>query len=130
MNWAVIVEIIIAMTIMLLQFGAAYFSFVIYRYNRLSKDWLAVTIALWILGVRGVITLFSIVIPEQATIPQWFTVYLSTFDTFTLAFTVSILLFFGLRAMKRNFESFDILEKKTKEKIKSFTKSGKKSRKR
>jgi hypothetical protein len=94
----------------LCQFAAVYFSYKIYTYNRLSKWWLALMVAFFIQGVRRAITFYE-------------DLYLSVVSNGilldrTLMFVISMLIIVGLWAMLRNFESFEIVEKKTNQAIK------------
>jgi hypothetical protein len=100
---------------------AAYFSFVIYRYNRQSKSWLAITLALSILFVRRVIGFYII---------AYDTGYIEDITNFLdrplIPLIVSILFLLGLYGMKKNFESFEVLKDKVQAKLKVFKRRVKK----
>ena len=109
------VNVILGVLQIIIQFIAAYFSYVIYKYNRLSKAWLAVFLALMLMTVRRFIVLFvELNIRAELSEPLQF------IDDIILSLFVSIFLFVGLFAMKKSFETFEIIEKKTKRKLKHF----------
>jgi hypothetical protein len=88
---------------------AAYFSFVIYRFNRLNKAWLFVTFALILMTFRRItasLIEFSLISNFSGTI--------ALLDRIILPFLISIFLFLGLWAMLKNFESFEVVATKTK----------------
>jgi hypothetical protein len=85
------------------------FAFRIYKFNRLSKWWLALILAFLIQGIRRLITLYDdinlISITNNLLIDR------------SLMFIISILILIGLWAMMKNFENFDIIEKKVEKKL-------------
>jgi hypothetical protein len=93
---------------------ATYLSYVIYKYNRVSKAWLAVTLAFLLiifrrsLGFAINLDLFTTLGPTLKSIEN------------TLLLIISILYILGFWSMKKSFETFDIIEKKTRKKIKHF----------
>lgn len=105
----------------ILNFVAAYFSYTIFRYNRLSKAWLAVVIALVVIGFNGIGELYIQLdlFPSLSSEIQFITLAF-------LPFTFSVLLVWGMLSMKKNFDHFEILEKKYSEKAKSFSKKSRK----
>ncbi len=106
------------------QFTAAYFSYVIYKYNRLYKAWLAVVVGLVLMAFRRVTALLiELSRAPASTDPVRF------LDRVLLPFTISVLLLWGLWSMKKNFESFEVVEKRVSEKVKSLNKFRKKKRK-
>lgn len=105
----------------ILNFVAAYFAYTIFRYNRLSKAWLAVVIALVVIGFNGIGELYIQLdlFPQLSGTIQFITLAL-------LPFTFSVLLVWGMLSMKKNFDHFEILEKKYSEKAKYFSKKSRK----
>ncbi len=96
----------------LIQLGALYASYIIYKYNRLNKAWLAVTLALFLMTLRRVTALLiELGILTQLQGPIKFA------DSILLPFVISIFLFAGLINMKKQFETFDIIEKKIDNKL-------------
>ena len=103
------------------QFTAAYFSYVIYKYNRLCKAWLAVVVGLVLMAFRRVTALLiELSGAPTSTDPVRF------LDRVLLPFAISVLLLWGLWSMKKNFESFEVVEKRVSEKVKSLNKPRKK----
>jgi hypothetical protein len=102
----------------IVQFVAAFFSYKIYTYNRLAKSWLAVVAALILMGFRrmtALLTQFNL-IPDLEGSLLWL-------DKILLPFLISILLVWGIWSMKKQFESFRVIEDKMTEKVKLFSKS-------
>lgn len=93
----------------------AYFSYIIYKYNRLSKEWFAVTIAFILLVFVRVIDFAD----EIGMFPNLNPVVLKLWNG-SLLITISVLFVLGFWNMKKNFETFEVVEKKTEEKIKKF----------
>lgn len=106
-----------------LQVVATFFAFRIYSFNRLNRAWLAVALAFSLTAAARVIT-FSM---RTLDISRLTTTDL--LDSVVLPFAISSLLFLGMWSMKRNFESFEVVEKKVEEKIGGMSKR-KKGRKR
>jgi len=88
----------------LLQFGAAYFGYKIYRSNKLSKWWLALILAFLLQGIRRVFTLNTDIVLSTIT-PD---IILDRL----LQFIISALICIGLWSMKENFRKFDAVSKK------------------
>ncbi len=110
----------------ILNFIAAYFSYVIYKYNRLSKAWLGVVIGLVIIGFNGIGELYIQLglFPDFAPEIRFATLAL-------FPFIFSVFLVWGMISMKKNFEHFEFLEKRYSGKAKSFGKRpGKRGKKR
>ncbi len=107
--------VLIGAATIVIQFAAAYFSYVIYKYNRLHSQWLAVTVALLILGVQRTTTLMT----GLGWFPE-FTTLMGVLNQITLPFIVSVFLMVGLFRMKENFERFEVLERKAVDKLKAF----------
>jgi hypothetical protein len=98
-----------------LQFSAVYLSFVIYRYDRLSKAWLALTIALFFMGLRRLYTLGTElnVLGSPADT-------LGVVDRIVLPIFVSAFLAWGLWSMKNDFERFEVVQKAAADKAAKF----------
>lgn len=94
----------------LCQFAVVYFGYKIYAYNRLTKWWLALVAAFFIQCVRGVLTIF-----DDAALSSFSNTQI--IDRLFM-FDISLLILIGLLAMTRNFESFEFLEKKVRDKLK------------
>jgi hypothetical protein len=100
---------------------AAYLSYIIYKYNRLSKAWLAVTVAFVLIIFRRGIGFIS----DFELLPEW-RFFLKTTESILLV-VISLLYIWGFWSMKKNFESFEVVEKKVKDKINLLGKKDKKS---
>ena len=95
---------------------AAYLAYEVYRYDRLSRAWLSVVGALLLLSVNGVLNLAH----ELGTFPI-LTGEIALFaKNYLLQSMILLLLLFGFWGMKYKFESFEILEKRVGEKVRSF----------
>ncbi|MFH1056071.1 MAG: hypothetical protein V1744_08270 [Candidatus Altiarchaeota archaeon] len=94
---------------------AAYLSYGIYRHNRLNKPWLAVTMAFILTIFHQTVGL----IPYEALLPNLKTV-VKNFEGILLLI-ISLLFVWGLWSMKLSFERYELLEKKTKEKVKAIS---------
>jgi len=105
-------NVILGIFAAIFQFIAAFLGYKIYKFNRLNKWWLALIVAFIVQGIRRVFTIF-----EDAGNPLITSNVL--FDR-TLMFIISLLIVIGLWAMIKNFESFDIVANKIKEKSKKF----------
>jgi hypothetical protein len=95
-----------------LQAVAAYFSYRIFAFNRVRKWWLAVTWALILMTFRRITALLIEL--------KWlvsFSGSISDIDRIILPFLISVLLLWGIYAMFRNFEEFDVVEKVVKSKV-------------
>lgn len=105
-----ITSVVLVCLQILIQIVAIYFTYVVYKYNRLNKVWLSVTVALALMTVRRIIALgieLEIFANSEA---------IEFTDRALIPLAVSTLLLGGLWSMKRSFESFEILEKKVREK--------------
>ncbi len=95
---------------------AAYYGVTIYKYNRLNKGWLGVPAA----------TTIAILARALPSLRDFGFVSLSAQDfqllNYSVLITTSILAAWGLWSMKKSFESFDIVEKKVREKAEAFNK--------
>ena len=100
---------------------AVYFSYRIYRYNRLSKAWLSVTAALVFLSLRRFLGLLNLT-GITSDLPE----IIDFIDRPLVPLVVSLLLAIGLWRMKKSFETFDVVEKTVHEKISTFQKPRKK----
>lgn len=109
----------------ILNFIAAYFAYVIYKYNRLARGWMNVVFALVVIGFNGIFALYVQLdlFPQYAGLIQFITLA-------ALPFLFSINLVWGMLSMKRNFENFEVLQRHSEQKAKSFNKSKKKRLKR
>jgi len=95
---------------------AAYLAYEVYRYDRLSRAWLSVVAALLLLSVNGLLNLAQ----ELGTFPI-LTGEIALFaKNYLLQSMILLLLLFGFWGMKYKFESFEILEKRVGEKVRSF----------
>ena len=110
-----VISIILGFLQIILQALAAYFSYLIFRFNRLNYAWLSVTMALILMTFRRITAL----IIELGLIPQM-TGTISMVDRIILPTIISILLLIGLWSMFKNFENFDVVEKKVKKSIKKI----------
>ncbi len=95
----------------IIQIVAAYFSYKIYKYNRLSKAWLAVFLALIVMTFRR----FTALAINLGVLKQ-FSGSIQFIDSIGLPFIISVFLLIGLWSMSRSFENFEVVEKITKEK--------------
>ena len=93
------------------QFLAVYFSYRIYNYKRLTKWWLALVLGFLIQGTRRALTLYEDINLSEISN----TILLDRM----LMLVISSLILVGLWAMLKNFESFEFVEKKVKDKLKS-----------
>lgn len=91
----------------------AYLTYGIYRYNRLSKGWLALTWAFIFIVLRRTLGFVS----DFKLLPDYLPIFKTT-EGFLLLL-ITFLNIIGLYTMLKNFEEFDIVEKKTKKLIKS-----------
>ena len=107
-----VVQAVLIIAQIIFQFIAVYFSFRIYDYNRLAKGWLALTVALALMGFHLVLILFVVLgYPELTGIGI-------ILDRFLIPLMISAFLVSGLWSMYKKFESFEVVEKKIKEKLK------------
>ena len=93
---------------------AAYLSYEIYRYNRLSKAWLAVTVAFILIIFRRAIGFAT-----EAGVWLEYRPVLKFVES-VLLILISVLYILGFWSMKRSFETFDVVEKKVQDKVKAF----------
>lgn len=93
----------------------AYLSYDIYRYERLSKGWLAVTAAFFIIILRRIIGFVT-----EAGVDSQLRVSLKNTES-VLLLIISAFFIVGFWAMKKNFERFEVIEKRVKNKLKSFS---------
>ena len=107
---------------------AAYFSYIIYTYNRLSKAWLAITVAISIQVARRLIGVIDVIFNIKSLPP-----IIEFLDRPLIPAIFSILIAIGLWQMKKNFEDLDSERRKQsdwvcfyKGKIKNSLKSVKK----
>jgi len=108
---------LIAIIQIIVQFAVAFLSCKIYCYNRIRKAWLAVTVAFILMGLRRITALLMGMeyLPQLEGSLLWL-------DRIGLPFLISILLMCGFYSMLKQFESFKIIETKTTEKMKIFSK--------
>lgn len=101
----------------------AYLAYGIYRHNRLSKAWLMVVVAFVLIIFRRTLG-YAMDMGYLADLK----VALKEIEG-VLLLVISVLYIIGFWSMKKNFENFDVIEKKTKEKIKAINaKRGKRSK--
>jgi hypothetical protein len=107
-----LIILVLGILSIILQFLAAYFGYQIYKFNRMSKAWLLIIIAFLIQGVRRVITSYEdlslISITNKVLIDR------------SLMFLISFFMAIGLLAMMNRFENFEVIDKETKKKVRSF----------
>jgi|GEM_PF-2936922 hypothetical protein len=116
------IEVILDSASVIFQLGATYFGYQIYQYNRLSKWWLALVLAFGIQTIRRLITTISDLGTTDALVNN------SVLFDRSLQLVISLLMFIGMWAMLKNFETFDVVEKKAADKIEKFSKTSKKVR--
>lgn len=97
----------------IIQAIAAYYSYKIYSFNRLNGGWLALTFALILMTFRR-ITALLIEFSLLAKFGGW----LDFTDRILLPTLISIFLLVGLIVMYKNFEDFEVVEKKVKQIVK------------
>ena len=117
------IQVVIITVSGLLQLGAAYSSYVIYKYNRLKKGWLSITGALILMTASSVL---GLLIQEGsiAANPSIIALYSAWIPVLTALF-----LLIGIQSMMKSFESFDIVEKKVGDKASKFFKTAKAGKK-
>ncbi len=93
-----------------------YCAYVIYKYNRLNRGWLIFTC-----GVTLAIFVRVLVLLRSNLLSGLSAETFSILNT-TLLTIVSITAAIGLWSMKSSFETFEVVEKKTRTKIKLFKK--------
>jgi len=101
----------------LLQLGAAYCSYVIYKYNRVKKGWLSITGAMILMAASSV---FGLVIQgsSMAQNPAILSLY-----SIWLPVLIALFMYMGIESMMKSFESFDVVEKQVGDKASEFFKS-------
>jgi hypothetical protein len=97
----------------IIQAVAAYYSYKIFSFNRLNKGWLFLTFGLILMTFRR-ITASLIELKLLSSFSGW----LVDLDRIILPTIISLSILIGLLFMLKNFESFDIIEKKVKNTIK------------
>lgn len=99
-------------------FLAALHSFLVYKSSRLSRAWLAVTYGMILFSIDRLIVfsdefgIFNDLIPT--VLKTWSGV---------LVLLATGLLIWGFWSLRHSFETFDVIEKKSREKAKLFEKS-------
>ena len=109
----------------LLQLVAAYFSFKIYTFHKLSKVWLAVPLGFVFMAVRRILALSYAQGYFQDSILS-----IQFVDSIFIPFVISLLLVFGIWAMYNNFRDFALVEKDVDKKVAQFKSSQKRKKKR
>jgi len=107
-------NLIVGILSILLSVVAAWYSYEIYKSNRLTKGWLAVTLAFVIMIIRRVIGFFSGDYPDLEVRN-----YMKMTE-FVLQIVISLLYIYGFWVMKKRFENFDVVENETETKIKKL----------
>lgn len=104
------IDVIVTLSVLafLFQLLAAWVSYKIYAFNRLSNWWLALIIAFLVQAIRRGFQIFYDVSSTSMNI---------VLDR-SLMFLISLFLFLGLWSMLKNFENFDVVQKKVDSKIK------------
>lgn len=91
----------------IVQAVAAVYAYKIYAYNRLNRGWVAMIFALILMTLRR-ITALLIEFKLFSNFDGW----LAYTDRIVLPSLISILLFIGLYVMFKDFENFEVVEKK------------------
>ena len=90
--------------------GAAYFSNSIFKFNRLNKAWLVLTISLLLMALNNIALIF---------LGSDYTENLEILNESFLPLLIAISLFWGLWSMKKSFEDFDVIDKESDKLLKS-----------
>ena len=104
----------------LLQSTAAFFSYQIYTFHKLSKGWLAVPLGFVLMGLRRIF-IYSYTQGYIGALPSISPIL----DSLIVPFLVSLMLVFGIWAMYNNFQTFSLTEKEVEEKVQDFKKRAK-----
>lgn len=99
---------------------AAYYAYVIFKCNRLQKAWSGIIFALVLFALREIINFFVDMGLIEINITY------EIFDHFIFPVLISVSIAIALMAMKKSFETFDVVEKKVQEKAQALSKSKKK----
>jgi high-affinity Fe2+/Pb2+ permease len=115
---------IIGIISIILIFVASFFAYKVYKFNKQAKSWLAIYLGFVTQALYGTLTYFKS------------NSYLSSITSETMNSILGILLliasaFFawGFWNMNKSFESFSVIQSKTKEKIEQFVSKNKKDSK-
>jgi hypothetical protein len=95
-----------------LQAVAAYFSYRVFVFNRVGRWWLAVTWALVLMTLRRVSALLI-----ELKVLGTYGGLVADIDRIILPFIISVLLLWGIYAMFKNFEDFEVVEKTVRNKL-------------
>lgn len=120
-----ILYIIFSLGDFLLQLAAAFFSWRIYTFHKLSKAWLLVPVGFIFMAMRRLLAL--------SYAQGYFTdsvLSIQFIDSIIIPFVISVLLVFGIWAMYHSFQNFALTEKAVKEKVKEFKKTQKTKKRR
>jgi hypothetical protein len=96
---------------------AACFSYKIFTFNRVRRWWLAVTGALVLMTLRRITALMT-----QLSWLDSFGGIISDVDKVILPFLISVLLLWGIYAMLKNFQDFEVVEKNVQSKLRKSKK--------
>jgi len=112
------VNVILAVLQIIIQIIAAFLAYKIYTYNRVSKSWLYLVVAFILMSFRRMTALLIGInlLPALDGSLSWI-------DRTLLPFLISVFLVIGVWALLKQFETFDIVDKKTEQKIKEFSES-------
>ena len=117
---AVDTSLVIGTTSIIGSIIAAYLSYVVYTYNRTSQTWLAVTMAFIV-----IVFYRTIVFATDFGLYGLSSSFLKSVEG--VLFVIIITLFiWGFWSMKRSFETFDVVEKRARKKIRAFDRPVKK----
>jgi len=107
--------VLLGLVEVLVLFTAAYFSYAIHLHNRVSRAWLFVSAGLVLMGLHraGVLVVGAGYVAAPKGV-------LWSVSVVLLPFVYSLLLALGLMYMKQNFERFEVLEKRAREKMRAF----------
>lgn len=108
--------LIIGLSSILLSIFATYLSYELYKYNRLSVGWLALTLAVLLTVFVRVVVFFE----DSALFSELNPLVLKTWNVLLL-FSVNILFVVGFWSLKKSFESFEVIQKKTALKIRGMS---------
>ena len=108
-----------------LQLTAAFLSYKIYNFHKLSKVWLAVPLGFVFMAMRRILALSYAQGYFQDSLLS-----IQFIDSILIPFLISFMLVFGIWAMYNNFQNFAWVEKEVKKKVKNFKSSQRRKKKR
>ena len=105
-------NIFLWITSIFLSFYTAYLTYKIYSFNRLDKSWLLVTVGFFLILLLRVLNLLM----GEGLFPEFFKLWY-IYDPI-LRIMNSTCFILGFWSMLKNFENFEVVEKKVKKAIK------------